>query len=255
MEIVWVLFLVALAVGAVVWLVYDNSPGSLIFESNRPRRELLDDAVMVFTTGGWTTTTRTGTQATFVRESKASCCLALVLAIIFIVPALVYMILGGKTHTVSVHIEQKQQTVSVVAIAWNRRSSGQRLARALSQLAFDTRYVAPAPTSQLLEPPQVIEAQASTSHLQEPPQPAQAQAPTSQLQEPPQPTQAQAKGPTQESTDIPVFRPIAGRQAPTASQDTNDVEVQLRRLAHLRDEGLITPEEFEAKRKRLIDDL
>lgn len=142
MEILWVLFLAALAVGVVAWLVYDNAPGSLTFESNRAPRELLDEAVTVFTTDGWTTTTRTRTQVTFVRESGASCCLTLVLAVIFIVPAIVYMILGRNTHTASVHIEQ-QQKVSVVAISWNRRSAGQGPARALLETAIDTWQPAP----------------------------------------------------------------------------------------------------------------
>jgi hypothetical protein len=111
----------------IAWFVYDNGSGGLTFYSEVAPQALLDQAVRVFTSDGWKTSTHTPTHATFVRESRASCCLTLLLAFLLIVPAIVYMVLWRTTYTASVNVVSRDG-VSNVGVTWNRRGVGKRIA-------------------------------------------------------------------------------------------------------------------------------
>ena len=69
------------------------------------------------------------------------------------------------------------------------------------------------------------------------------------------------RGPAVPDTPAPVAAPAATAPPPTpvpaapAAPPSNDIGAALDRLGDLRDRGLITPEEYAAKRQELLDRL
>lgn len=129
------LFLIILAL-VLWWFIYSNRPGNVTFQTTMPPSEVLDGAVMVFSSDGWTATTRTRTQVTFMRESRPSCCLAVVLAFLLIIPAIIYMILWRATNTASVTVSGRGD-MTVVGVAWNKGWTGRSVANAFEDAVAD----------------------------------------------------------------------------------------------------------------------
>ncbi len=123
-DILAIVLLLLVIGAAIVWVIYNSRPGAFAFDTEVPPQEVIEQAVVVYAMAGWSTTSRSGNQVTFVRESRPSCCLAAALAVVFILPALLYMVLWRETDTASVTVFPDE-----VVVTWNRRSSGHLVAR------------------------------------------------------------------------------------------------------------------------------
>ncbi|HEX5578907.1 MAG TPA: SHOCT domain-containing protein, partial [Candidatus Limnocylindria bacterium] len=68
-------------------------------------------------------------------------------------------------------------------------------------------------------------------------------------------SEVRSDGAVAASPPAPVATPAQVAAAPSSGGGTGDVAAALESLAGLRDKGLITPEEYEAKKRELLERL
>ena len=69
------------------------------------RRKILDQEVNKYITQGWHMVSRTDTAVQLSRDKRASCLLAMLLAIFFILPALLYLLLYRGTENLYIEVD------------------------------------------------------------------------------------------------------------------------------------------------------
>lgn len=85
-------------------------PASLTIASALPierRKEILEKEISKYVQQGWRVNSRTDTTAQLVRDQQASCLVALILAIFFIVPAILYLMLFKGTQSMYLEVDEQ----------------------------------------------------------------------------------------------------------------------------------------------------
>lgn len=120
-----------------VWLTYrDNKPfrGSRV--STLDQSDGLRRVVERFTVDGWHVTSREGGTVTFAKRINPDWSTTFVLALFAVFPAIIYLLIGGKDLTATVHARPGPDATTDVDIVGNAQGYGARrtAARALDSL-------------------------------------------------------------------------------------------------------------------------
>lgn len=122
--------------GGIAYFMYRNRQSfSIQKQSSVAPAEAIRLAVQTYTMSGWSVTSNTGDNVTFVKATKGSCLVAILLFFLGIIPGILYMVFRGRTMTANVHV-LPGPTGSAARIQGNTRGFGgqataQRLAAAL----------------------------------------------------------------------------------------------------------------------------
>ena len=110
--------------GAIAYFMYRNRQSfSVQKQSSIAPTEAIRLAVQTYTMGGWSVTSNTGDNVTFVKATKGSCLVAILLFFLGIIPGILYMAFRGRTMTANVHV-LPGPTGSVARIQGNTRGFG-----------------------------------------------------------------------------------------------------------------------------------
>jgi len=71
------------------------------------REKILEAEISKYVKLGWRVANRANTSAQLVRDKKASCIVALVLALFLIVPAVLYLLLYRGTESLYIEVDEK----------------------------------------------------------------------------------------------------------------------------------------------------
>lgn len=71
------------------------------------RKNILESEISKYVKQGWRVTTRTDTSAQLTRDKKASCGLALILALFLVVPAILYLLLYRGTENLYLIVDEQ----------------------------------------------------------------------------------------------------------------------------------------------------
>ncbi len=75
------------------------------------RNAVLQEEIEKYVDQGWRVTSQTQTTAQLTRDKHASCCLAVLLAILFVLPAVLYLLLYKGTENLYLVVNEEGQVV------------------------------------------------------------------------------------------------------------------------------------------------
>ncbi len=136
-----VTLLVLGAIGACIYFVLDAQSGTDTATVQRSPSEVIAFAIAEIPRGtaslrsSWMPTGHTDRSATFLYKRRRSLLLAIVLFFCFIIPAVLYLVFGGKSQTLTVNVmpgESTATTVQVAASGGLTRRRGRRFLAALT---------------------------------------------------------------------------------------------------------------------------
>ena len=70
------------------------------------RRQILEQEISKYVKQGWRVVSRTDTSAQLTRDKRASCLLALILALFLLVPAILYLLLYRGTEGIYIEVDE-----------------------------------------------------------------------------------------------------------------------------------------------------
>lgn len=70
------------------------------------RRQILEQEIAKYVKQGWRVISRTDTSAQLTRDKRASCLLALILALFLLVPAILYLLLYRGTEGLYIEVDE-----------------------------------------------------------------------------------------------------------------------------------------------------
>lgn len=103
-----------IVVGMLV-LAFKLLPGTQIVETSLSANDIKNNILHGLSKVGFIVTTQTDNSLTLVKETKPNCVIGCVLLILFVVPAIIYAVLGGNKQPVVVTISESgaRRTVKI----------------------------------------------------------------------------------------------------------------------------------------------
>jgi len=126
------------AIGTVIYLfVESNTHGKDVVRTTLPASQIMRQAIQeIGAERKWTATGHSQDFANFSINRRASCLVAILLAFFWIIPGVLYMLLGGKTQTLSLNIFPEPDgtnTVQASSSGGEAKRRGRRFLRGLPQ--------------------------------------------------------------------------------------------------------------------------
>lgn len=142
-----ILFWVGLIVGVVWYMRNKRASFEAETQTTLPSEDAIRLAAQTYTMNGWEVTSRSGDSATFVRNVKGSCLIAVVLFLIGFVPGLIYLWFMGRSINASVYarpggVSSTTVQISSSASGWGARATAERLIRDLAPPTGPKSYAA-----------------------------------------------------------------------------------------------------------------
>jgi hypothetical protein len=107
-----------------IFMIWRGMAGTASLDTAMSAGDVVHHAVRVMTMRNWTMTSQTATAATFTRTKKPSALVALILMLFLLIPGIIYLVLGGKTFSLSVSTRIVGDGKTAVQLAWNRNGAG-----------------------------------------------------------------------------------------------------------------------------------
>ena len=93
--------------------LFNNYPIKILYAENGLKvMEILEKEVGKYARQGWRIVSRTDTSAQMTRDKTASCLLALILAIFFVLPAILYLLLYRGSENLYLEVDERGKIIA-----------------------------------------------------------------------------------------------------------------------------------------------
>lgn len=134
--VVGLLVWIAIIVGVFLYMRNSRQPYQVSAQTGARPEEAVRVAVQTYTLAGWQVTSQTADNATFLRQTKGSCFITLILLIIGLIPGILYLAFSGKSLTANVHAmpggpSGTSVRINVTAHGWTGKDTADKVVASL----------------------------------------------------------------------------------------------------------------------------
>ncbi len=112
------------SVAVAIFMVLNRRSFQAGTQSTIGRSDAIQRAIQVYTMNGWRLTGHTDAGATFYKDVKANWFLGLFLMLFGLIPGIIYLVVGSRDLTATVHARQVGDAMTAVEVSGNARGFG-----------------------------------------------------------------------------------------------------------------------------------
>lgn len=101
----FMLFMLAVSVGLIIF-VLKMMPGTQTIQTTLPASNIKNNIIHALSKHGFIVTTQSESSLTLVKETKPNCAIGCILLLLFVIPAILYAVLGGSKQPVVATISE-----------------------------------------------------------------------------------------------------------------------------------------------------